>query len=122
MLYLQPQLVSLGMLFLVKPSPGVFPWPSHIFPFPNGSDVAAMSAAGVVHPPAGAHATIWADADHNWYFYMIVIVCSAVSVLPATLINNMSLKRQYPIYWGYGPRWLYERHWVSDSKDKTVKK
>ena len=75
---------------------------------------ATMTAAGVVHPPAGAHATIWADADHNWYFYVIVVLCSVVSVVPATIINNMSVKRQYPVYWGYLPKWLYEKVWKQE--------
>lgn len=71
--------------------------------------IAAMTACGVVHPPAGAHATIWADQDHNWAFYLIVVFCSVVSVIPATIINNMSTKRSYPTYWGYLPKWLYRK-------------
>ena len=80
--------------------------------------IATMTGLGVVHPPAGAHATIWADADHHWHFYLIVVLCSAVSVIPATIINNMSLKRHYPNYWGYGPKWLYERLFASDDKEE----
>jgi hypothetical protein len=76
--------------------------------------ISAMAAAGVTHPPAGAHATIWADGQHNWYFYVFVVFCSAVSVIPATIINNLSVKRQYPVYWGYLPKWLYRSIWKED--------
>ena len=76
--------------------------------------IAAMTALGVTHPPAGAHATIWADGNHDWKFYAIVVLCSAVSVIPATIINNMSLKRQYPTYWGYLPKWIYLKVWKED--------
>ena len=65
--------------------------------------IAAMIKLGMPHPPAGAHSVIYAEGKHNWGFYSLVVLCSAVSIAPATIVNNMSQKRQYPIYWGYLP-------------------
>lgn len=65
--------------------------------------IAAMIKLGIPHPPAGAHSVIYADGKHNWGFYSLVVLCSVVSIVPATIVNNMSQKRQYPIYWGYVP-------------------
>ena len=76
--------------------------------------ISAMTALGVVHPPAGAHATVWADAQHDWYFFAIVVLGAIVSVLPATIINNLSTKRQYPMYWGYLPKWCYDKIWKEE--------
>jgi len=65
--------------------------------------IAAMTKLGVPHPPAGAHSVIYAEGKHNWGFYGLVVFCSVVSIVPATIVNNLSQKRQYPIYWGYLP-------------------
>jgi hypothetical protein len=71
--------------------------------------IGAMVKLGIPHPPAGAHSVIYAAGNHSWVFYALVVLCSAVSILPATIINNMSEKRQYPIYWGYLPNFLYRK-------------
>lgn len=71
--------------------------------------IGAMVKLGIPHPPAGAHSVIYAAGNHSWVFYALVVLCSAVSVIPATIINNISEKRQYPIYWGYLPNFLYRK-------------
>ncbi|KAL7533069.1 hypothetical protein ACHAXR_005021, partial [Thalassiosira sp. AJA248-18] len=62
--------------------------------------IGAMAKAGVTHPPAGAASVLLASGNHNFGVYGWMVLASALSVIPATLVNNMSSKRQYPIYWG----------------------
>ncbi|CAB9518802.1 HPP family [Seminavis robusta] len=106
--------VSLALSYLPMPQ-----WLRRAFGPAFG--IAAMTAAGVTHPPAGAHATIWADNKHDAYFYAIVVLCSVVSVIPATIINNMSVKRQYPTYWGYLPKFLYRKIWREEQGSNSAK-
>ena len=61
--------------------------------------IAAMAKLGVLHPPAGAHAVMYSTGDYGFAFYALVILSCSLSIIPATLVNNMSLKRQYPTYW-----------------------
>jgi len=61
--------------------------------------IGVMVKCGVTHPPAGAHAVLFASGRYNFGFYALVVLSSAISVIPATLVNNMSAKRQYPTYW-----------------------
>jgi len=62
--------------------------------------VTAMCRLGIPHPPAGAHAVLYAAGNDKWQLYGIVVMCTVVSCLMATVINNFSEKRQYPTYWG----------------------
>ena len=80
--------------------------------------IGAMVKLGIPHPPAGAHSVIYAEGNHSWYFYTLVVLCSAVSVIPATIVNNLSEKRQYPIYWGYIFGYIQRRRteWRSPGK------
>ena len=63
--------------------------------------IAAMVKLGVTHPPAGAHSVIYAGGKSNWTEYFLVVLGASISVLPAVIINNLSVRRQYPVYWGY---------------------
>jgi CBS-domain-containing membrane protein len=66
-----------------------------------------MVKCGFTHPPAGAHAVLYASGKYNFAFYALVVFSTAVSVIPATLVNNLSSKRQYPTYWGFDtPGWI----------------
>lgn len=71
--------------------------------------ITAMVVLGIPHPPAGAHSVIYASGQYNWAFYSLVILASVISIIPATLVNNLSSKRQYPTFWGYGPEFLLEQ-------------
>ena len=69
--------------------------------------IAAMTRLGVLHPPAAANAVTYVSRGRvDWPGYGIVVACTAVAVLPAILINNLSHRRQYPIYWGQVPTFL----------------
>lgn len=62
--------------------------------------IGTMVKLGLVHPPAGAHSVVYASGKYNFGFYALVVLSTALSVIPATIVNNMSRKRQYPTYWG----------------------
>ena len=68
------------------------------------SAIAAMAAVGLTHPPAGAAAFIYiaspAAATDGWLFALCPLLAGNVlCVLMATAINNLSEKRQYPLYY-----------------------
>ena len=71
--------------------------------------IGAMVKLGITHPPAGAHAVLYASGQYNFAFYILVVFSTAISVLPATFVNNMSNKRQYPTYWGIIPSWIAKK-------------
>lgn len=53
----------------------------------------------LAHPPAGAFsAVIFSEGSHWWGFYGFAVLCSIISVIPATIVNSMSKKRQYRTY------------------------
>jgi len=61
--------------------------------------IGAMVKLGITHPPAGAHAVMYSSGDYGFVFYALVVLTTAVAVLPAITVNNLSNKRQYPTYW-----------------------
>ena len=68
--------------------------------------IGLMVKCGFTHPPAGAHAVILSSGKFNWAFYGVGLFSTVLTIIPALLINNLSHKRQYPTYWGFGaPEW-----------------
>lgn len=65
--------------------------------------IGGMVKLGIIHPPAGACSVLYASGRYNWAFYALVVMTTALSIIPATLVNNLSRKRQYPTYWGLWP-------------------
>ncbi len=88
--------------------------------------IAAMVKFGFTHPPGGAHAVLYASGQYNFAFYALVVLSTAISIIPATLVNNLSIKRQYPTYWGLiPPVWLkdlYSSASRSNHKENSQKK
>src|SRR3569623_1690205 len=62
--------------------------------------IAAMAKLGITHPPAGASAVLFASGVYGWGNMALTLVGTLISIVMATLINNVSNKRQLPIYWG----------------------
>mmetsp|Transcript_19172 Transcript_19172/g.26576 ORF Transcript_19172/g.26576 Transcript_19172/m.26576 type:complete len:529 (-) Transcript_19172:207-1793(-) len=73
-------------------------------PFAVSLAIATMSKLGITHPPAGASAVIFStmNIENKWSFFLLLLLGNAVVILLATLVNNLSEKRQYPIYWEFG--------------------
>jgi len=101
----QPRNVILGQIvagaialpFTYIPTWILSPWIRQAFG--PACSILAMVKLGVVHPPAGAAAVIFASGSYDWIFYVLMILASVLFIFPAVLINNMSKKRQYPTYW-----------------------
>jgi CBS-domain-containing membrane protein len=64
--------------------------------------IALMAKFSITHPPAGAAAMIFSTTSSNmkWSNLGFMLVAYVVAIGIATLVNNMSTKRQYPTSWG----------------------
>jgi CBS-domain-containing membrane protein len=63
--------------------------------------VAAMAKMGVIHPPAGAEALLFASGSFGWGNMLFVLVGNIIAIGASTIINNVSDYRQYPTFWGF---------------------
>lgn len=67
--------------------------------------ISAMQFFGVSHPPAGAVSLIFITGSPTitgmqWAFLLCpLLLGNVVAILLASWINNLSSKRQYPMYW-----------------------
>ena len=61
--------------------------------------VALTARLGVLHPPAGASAIILAGGGFGWDSVWATLVGTALAIVVATVFNNWSAERQYPMYW-----------------------
>ena len=66
--------------------------------------IAAMAKLGLTHPPAGAAAFIYIAAppavSQGWLFLLCPLLAgNVICCVMATAINNLSEKRQYPLYY-----------------------
>jgi hypothetical protein len=73
--------------------------------------IALMAKFSITHPPAGAAAMIFSSSSSNmkWSNLGFMLVANVVVIGIATVVNNMSTKRQYPTSWGiptYMSTWL----------------
>mmetsp|Transcript_28467 Transcript_28467/g.42079 ORF Transcript_28467/g.42079 Transcript_28467/m.42079 type:complete len:590 (+) Transcript_28467:189-1958(+) len=73
-------------------------------PFAVSLAIATMSKLGITHPPAGASAVIFSTMkiDSKGYYFLLLLMGNVLAISLATLVNNLSEKRQYPIYWEFG--------------------
>jgi CBS-domain-containing membrane protein len=62
--------------------------------------VAAMSKFAIIHPPAGAAAFSFASGALNWATMLVFLVGYVITIMISMVLNNWSVERQYPIYWG----------------------
>lgn len=63
--------------------------------------IALMSKLGVMHPPGGAIALVFAMGDYHWGHLLLTLFGCTIAVLISTLVNNLKDTRQYPIYWDF---------------------
>lgn len=65
--------------------------------------VSAMAKFGITHPPAASSALIFSTrGSADAIFFILLLFGNVVAATMATIINNLSSKRQYPIYWAFG--------------------
>ena len=60
-----------------------------------------MAAFGIMHPPGGAIALVFASGQFHWGHLLLTLCGCGIAVLLATFINNLNQKRQYPQYWDF---------------------
>lgn len=62
--------------------------------------VASMVKLGITHPPAGAAAVLFAmNPAISWINMGFLLIANVLAIFSATLINNLTEKRQYPSSW-----------------------
>ncbi len=77
-----------------------------------------MVRLGLTHPPAGATAFLFCTREYHWGNMAFLLVANIIAIGTATLINNLSDKRQYPTSWGFRPLLeLLESKKVGDGGD-----
>ena len=76
-------------------------------PLTTALAIASMCKLGVIHPPAGAAAAIFASDDRfDGVYFGFMLVGNVIAICIAILINNLNDKKQYTIYYAFvGERW-----------------
>ena len=65
--------------------------------------IALMTKLGLAHPPAAAGiVALFSQPDFSVASGVFVLAGNLVAICIAILVNNLSEKSQYPIYWGFG--------------------
>ena len=80
--------------------------------------ISGMVKLGIIHPPAGAAAMLFSTGEFGWLNMAFMLFANLLAICAATVINNMSNKRQYPNYWGFSS--LYDL--FSGSRENDQKK
>ena len=69
----------------------------------TSASIMIMQITGLVHPPAGAAAMVFSlrenDFKSDWVYLALLMLADFIALIVATLINNASDSRQYPMYW-----------------------
>ena len=91
------QIFALVTTILLSYIPNIPPWfrtalaPAIVIP--------GMGKLGIIHPPAGAAAIVFASGKVRWAHFAIFLSGVAITIITAVGINNMSDRRQYPTSW-----------------------
>jgi len=91
------QIFSVTVAILLCYIPNIEPWfrsalaPALVIP--------CMARFGIIHPPAGAAAIVFASGKFGWEHMGIFIGGVCISISTAVMVNNWSDKRQYPTSW-----------------------
>ena len=99
------QIVSISIALVInKFIPSTSYWR---VPLTTSLAIASMCKLGVIHPPAGAAAAIFASDDRfDGIYFGFMLVGNVIAICIAILINNLNDKKQYPIYYAFvGERW-----------------
>lgn len=110
-------------------------WPHWlVVPLATAGGISLMSKLGCTHPPAAAAiVALFARPDFTIFTGAFLMMANILAIFMAILINNLSEKRQYPVYWQFGfvsslrslcrqlfqlfPRWTMKRKPVEDPLD-----
>ena len=79
-------------------------------PLATSLAIAFMARLGILHPPAGASAALFASHDRfDGIFFALMLFGNLIAILTAIVINNLNDKRQYPIYYAFVTDGLIDR-------------
>jgi hypothetical protein len=99
------QVISIGLALLSKHYLlDLYSWPHWlVVPMTTAGGISLMSKLGVTHPPAAAAiVALFSQPDFSVKTGAFLLGGNMVAIAMAILINNLSEKRQYPVYWQFG--------------------
>ena len=74
-----------------------------VVPLIAAGGIALMTKLGLAHPPAAAViVALFSQRDFSIVSGAFVLAGNLIAICVAVLVNNLSEKSQYPIYWGFG--------------------
>ena len=91
--------VTIALLFAYIPESRVPLWVR--VPFATATAITALVRLGITHPPAGAAALIVSSGGYSWMDLPLIVLAGIISIAIATLVNNVSERRQYPTYYRF---------------------
>jgi CBS-domain-containing membrane protein len=102
----QPRNAIMGHLIAVSISLA-FTYAENMHPYLRTSLVTAIAVSAMVkfgftHPPAGASALLFSTGLLGWTNMVVLLIGNVMAIGVATIVNNLSDRRQYPTYWGLG--------------------
>jgi CBS-domain-containing membrane protein len=102
------QVLSVSIALMVASIPGMVIWVRQALA--TSLSIAVMARCGVIHPPAGAAALLFASGDFGIVHMVLLLLGNVVAIVIGALINNLSEKRQYPTYiaMGLNPKSMVE--------------
>lgn len=79
-------------------------WPLWtVVPLTTAGGIAMMTKLSVTHPPAAASVVaLFSMPNFTVLTGAIILAGNMLAIIMAMLINNLSEKRQYPVYWEFG--------------------
>eukprot|EP00928_Gymnodinium_smaydae_P031384 TRINITY_DN23045_c0_g2_i1.p1 TRINITY_DN23045_c0_g2~~TRINITY_DN23045_c0_g2_i1.p1 ORF type:complete len:530 (+),score=73.08 TRINITY_DN23045_c0_g2_i1:43-1632(+) len=99
----QTMAMLVSILLKMATSSVMDPW--WVPPLATALAIGLNAKAGVIHPPAGASAFLFAANPALSFLSMgLVLAGYVLSIALATLLNNLNDKRQYPMYWKFFPQ------------------
>lgn len=101
------QMVSLSLALIAKT---LLHWsPMVVVPFATALAISAMAKLGCSHPPAAAAVVaLFSEPDFSASSAVFLLIGNVVAVIMAVVVNNLSEKRQYPVYWEFGVRETFD--------------
>jgi CBS-domain-containing membrane protein len=92
--------ISIALVFAYIPETALPLWVR--VPLATATAIASLTRLGITHPPAGAAALIISSGGYDWVVLPLLLLGNAIAIITATLINNISDKRQYPTFLHFG--------------------
>lgn len=90
----------MSIALVVASIPGMVIWVRQALA--TSLSIAVMARCGVLHPPAGAAALVFASGNFGIVHMIVLLLGNMIAIVIGAFINNLSEKRQYPTYIAMG--------------------